>query len=120
MDAAHYFGSDLAFSAGGDLLAAEGMDEATQRLLRRLLTCAQDYLWQPEYGAGLPAFIGLPLDAAGLGGLIKAQMYLEGGVSHAPEPEITLQEIPSGISVQVRYTSSETGRAAALGFDVTP
>ena len=65
-DAAHYFGSDLQFSANGDLLVADGLDESQQRILRRLLTNLKDYLWQPTYGAGLPSYIGKPLDEAAI------------------------------------------------------
>ena len=71
-DAFHYFGSDLSLSATGDLLTADGLDESQQRVLRRLLTNQQDYLWQPTYGAGLPSYIGLPLDQAALSALIKS------------------------------------------------
>ncbi len=119
-DSAHFFGSDLAFSASGDLLIADGLEESKQRILRRLLTNPGDYLWQPEYGAGLPSYIGRPLDLAALTALIKSQMYQEASVAHDPEPQITVQQIPNGISVQIAYTFSETGQAAYLSFDVTP
>ena len=119
-DAFLYFGSDLSLSATGDLLLADGLDESTQRVLRRLLTNPGDYLWQPEYGAGLPSYIGKPLDQAGLTALIKAQMYLEADVSHDPEPQVAVQPIPNGISVQISYMSVDTGQPAYLSFDVTP
>jgi phage baseplate assembly protein W len=119
-EAAHYFGGDLQLSATGDLLAADGIEEGKQRILRRLLTNPGDYLWQPDYGAGLPSYIGRPLDQAALSALIKSQMYAEGGVSHDPEPQITLQAIPNGISVQIAYTALPSGQPAYLSFDVTP
>ena len=119
-DTAHYFGSDLALSANGDLLIADGLDENKQRVLRRLLTNQKDYLWQPLYGAGLPSYIGQPLDEAPISALIKSQMYLEADVSHNPEPQITLQQIPNGISAQIVYTSVESGEPVLLSFDVTP
>lgn len=119
-DAAHYFSSDLALSATGDLLTAESTDETTQRVLRRLLTNLKDYLWQPGYGAGLPGYIGQPLDQAALTALIKSQMYLEAGVSHDPEPQVVLTQIPNGISAQITYVSAETGQPEFLSFDVTP
>ena len=119
-DAFHYFGADLTLSATGDLLVADGLDESTQRVLRRLLTNPKGYLWQATYGAGLPGFIGQPLDAPALAALIKAQMYLEADVAHDPEPQIALQSIPNGISVQIAYTSVDSGEPAYLNFDVTP
>jgi phage baseplate assembly protein W len=120
LDLSHYFGSDLTFSANGDLLVADGLEESKQRVLRRLLTNQQDYLWQPLYGAGLPSYIGLPLDEPSVSALIKSQMYLEADVSHDPEPTVTLQLIPNGISAQITYTSVESGEPVLLGFDLTP
>jgi phage baseplate assembly protein W len=115
-----YFGSDVVLSANGDLLAADTPIGSRQRVLRRLLTNPKDYLWQPGYGAGLPSYIGLPLDEAALSALIKAQMYLEADVSHDPEPDVTLTQIPNGISAQITYTSVDTGLPVLLNFDVTP
>ncbi len=108
-DVAQYFGSDLTLSANGDLLTADGLEESKQRVLRRLLTNPQDYLWQPTYGAGLPATIGQPLSEAELTALIKSQMYMEADVSHDPEPQVTLTAIPNGISAQITYISVESG-----------
>jgi hypothetical protein len=119
-DAFHYFGSDLALSASGDLLTADGTDKTTQRILRRLLTNQEDYLWQPGYGAGLPGYIGQAAESGPLSALIKSQMYLESDVAHDPEPQITLQQIPNGISTQIGYVSVETGQTEFLSFDLTP
>lgn len=119
-DAFHYFGSDLTLSATGDLLTAEATDETTQRILRRLLTNIKGYIWEPGYGAGLPGMIGQTLDAAELSALIKSQMYLEADVSHAPEPQIAVQQIPNGVAVQITYVGNATGETDFLSFDVTP
>lgn len=119
-DTALFFGSDLNLSATGDLLTADGLAEGLQRVLRRLLTNEEDYLWQPIYGAGLPSYIGQPLDQAAITALIKSQMYLEPDVAHDPEPQVDLQAIPNGISVQITYTSVDTGQSTLLSFDVTP
>lgn len=119
-DANQYFSGDLTLSATGDLLTADSPTESQQRVLRRLLTNQQDYLWQPLYGAGLPSYIGQPLDQAAITALIKSQMYLEADVSHDPEPQIVLQQIPNGISAQITYTSIDTGLPAYLSFTVTP
>ena len=118
MEASHYFASDLALSATGDLLPADGIEEGKQRILRRLLTNPGDYLWHPEYGAGLPSYIGRPLDQPVLETLIKGQMYAEGGVSQDPEPEIVLQAIPNGISVRIAYIALPAELPVYLNFDV--
>ena len=119
-DLAHVFSGDLATAATGDLLPAAGVDRANQRILRRLLTNPGDYLWHPDYGAGLPARIGSTFDAAEMEGLIRAQMFLEEAVAHDSEPEITLTPIPDGVRVAIRYTLAETQTPAALSFTVTP
>ena len=54
-------------SASGDLLTT---DDPTNRILRRLLTNPGDYLWHPDYGAGLPSRIGTVVNEAELTALI--------------------------------------------------
>lgn len=119
-DASLYFGSDVILSATGDLLVADGVEESKQRVLRRLLTNVNDYLWQPTYGAGLPGYVGAPPDVAALTALIKAQMYLEADVSHDPEPQIALTPIVNGVSARITYISIQTGNPVLLSFSVTP
>ena len=119
-DVAQYFSADVNPSASGDLLVAYGVLESQQRILRRLLTNPGDYIWQPDYGAGLPAYIGKPLDEPSLIALIKTQMYLEPSVSHNPEPVILFNLIPNGIYVRIQYVEVESGQPTVLSFDVTP
>jgi hypothetical protein len=119
-DAGHYFSGDLQVSATGDLLVADSVLESQQRILRRLLTNATDYLWQPDYGAGLPATIGEPLDEAAMDTLIRSQMYREESVSQNPAPQIITTPIPNGIYVQIQYVEIDSGKPATLSFDVTP
>ena len=47
-------------------------------------------------------------------------MYLEGDVSHDPEPQVALRQIPNGISAQIGYSSVATGSPVLLNFDLTP
>ena len=119
-DVSHYFGGDLQSGPTGDLLVADTAIESRQRVLRRLLTNQRDYLWEPLYGAGLPGYIGRPLDQPAISSLIKSQMYLEGDVSHDPEPQVALRQIPNGISAQIGYSSVATGSPVLLNFDLTP
>ena len=110
------FSGDVSVSATGSLLTTESN---TQRVLRRLLTNPGDYLWHPEYGAGLPARIGTVLDLQELTGLIREQMFLEPSVSHSPEPDIALTPIPNGVRAAIRYAQAD-GTAADLTFSVRP
>ena len=130
-DLFHYFGGDLNLSATGGLLTVDGLEWSKQRVLRRLLTnpaqydasgnvtVPGDYLWQPDYGAGLPSYIGENLDIPALTALIRAQMYLEASVLHDPEPSITLQQIPNGVAAQITYYEADSGLPVSLSFDTT-
>ena len=118
-DAALYFGSDFALSATGDLRLAAGDEASKQRIFRRLLTVAKDYLWQPDYGAGVPQRIGAPLDVAELTALITGQMRLEQGVDQSMPPVISLVTIPGGVSCSIQY-AVQHGDPQSLSFEVTP
>jgi phage baseplate assembly protein W len=119
-DVAHYFSADIQQSATGDLLAVDGLAESQQRVLRRLLTNPGDYIWQLDYGAGLPRFIGQPIDQAALTSLIKTQMYLEPSVARSPEPVVQLTPIANGVSARIQYVEVESGQPTVLSFTVSP
>jgi phage baseplate assembly protein W len=119
-DVAQYFTADLSPSATGDLQIASSVLESQQRILRRLLTNPGDYIWQPNYGAGLPSFIGQPLDLDALTTLIKTQMFMEDSVSQNPPPQINVTEIPNGIDAQIQYVEVESTQPTVLSFTVTP
>ena len=120
MDAGHYFSGDLQVSATGDLLSVSSTLESQQRILRRLLTNQKDYIWQPDYGAGLPVQIGMPLNEAEMDSLIKSQMYLEQSVVQNPAPQIITTSIPNGIDVQIQYVEADSTKPTVLSFSVTP
>jgi hypothetical protein len=119
-DAAHFMTGDLQLGASGDLLIADGTLESQQRILRRLLTNPQAYIWHPEYGAGLPSKIGQPLNQAEMNTLITSQMYREESVSQNPAPNIITDAIPNGLNVQIQYVEQESAQATVLSFEVTP
>lgn len=63
------YGQDFIVNPQGGLQTAVGWDEIRQSVIRFLLTCRQqleasgimvyaDYIWHPEYGLGLPVFVG--------------------------------------------------------------
>jgi phage baseplate assembly protein W len=118
-DIAHYFSSDLGLGATGGLQVASGSLESQQRILRRLMTNPGDYIWEPEYGAGLPRFIGAKLDLPALTALIRSQMYLEASVQQQPEPQVTVTPLLNGIYARIVYVEAETGRTEVLAFEVT-
>jgi len=115
----HQFGSDLVAGAGGDLATVSGTTFGQQRVLRRLLTNPGDYIWQPDYGAGLAQFIGQPVDAAAIQGVIRGQIFLEAAVARSPEPQIDVQAGTDGaVYVTVLYTDATSGQTQVLSFSV--
>jgi phage baseplate assembly protein W len=117
-DLYHFIGDDLSVSPTGDVLQVDGVDQTSQRILRRLLTNPGDYIWHPDYGAGLGRKIGTLLDIPALTGLIRSQIFLEAAVARTPAPVITVQGIANGLSVRIQYYDGSTGKLATLAFDV--
>lgn len=124
------FGGDLVQSATGGLLKVDGPTQGQQRLLRRLLTnpaqkdasgnitVAGDYLFHPEYGAGLPRLVGDAVNVAKIKGLIRGQVMQEAAVAKLPEPVVTVTAIQNGVSVYIRYNDAQSGNPVALSFNV--
>lgn len=121
VDLWHQWGSDLVSDNTGDLLTASGIDRGQQRILRRLLTNPGDYIFHPEYGAGLPRYIGKAIDAPKLTALILAHMLLEDVVANNPRPTVTVTQSAndtSAFSVVINYLYAPTQKSTVLGFDV--
>lgn len=119
-DLAHDMGGDLVLSATGDLQTAAGAQWGRQRVLRRLLTNPGDYLWQPGYGAGLPAMVGQPANEARIAAITRAQMLQEGAVARSPMPTADVVARSDGAVFElVRYADAATGEAQLLTVPVT-
>jgi hypothetical protein len=119
-DTGHYFGGDLQLSATGDLLAVESILESNQRVLRRLLTNAGDYIWQLAYGAGLPKRIGSTINISETNSLVASQMFLEQSVVQNPAPQIATTPIANGLEIDITYVEQDSGAPQTLSFDVSP
>ena len=117
-DIYHYIGSDLTASANGDILTTDSLTLSQQSVLRRLLTNAGDYIWHPEYGAGLPALIGQPIDIAAVKSLILSQIFLEETVMKNPAPIINVTAIDNGMFVELQYTEADSKQSSVLRFDI--
>ncbi|HTW27877.1 MAG TPA: hypothetical protein VME92_12175 [Acetobacteraceae bacterium] len=115
----HLWGTDLGVSPTGDLALADGTLRGQQRVLRRLLTNAGDYIWQLPYGAGLAQFVGQPGGEAQIQAVVRSQIFQEASVARTPEPVIDVQIAPTGIAyVHIRYADAETGATQVLSFSV--
>jgi phage baseplate assembly protein W len=118
-DAALLWNSDLSVSAVGDIELAMGNNLGQQRVLRRLLTNAGDYLWQPDYGAGLGALVGQTIDVNGIRSLIRSQIFKEAIVARLPEPVIDVSAVSGNmVYVDIRYVDATTGQTQILSFSV--
>jgi len=123
VDISHQWGSDFLIGPTGDLVTATGVQRGQQRLLRRLVTSPGDYIWHPDYGAGLARFIGQPGDALQIRAVIRSQIFKEAAVARLPEPVIDVQFSPAGavgtVYVHIRYVDAPTGQTQVLSFSVS-
>jgi phage baseplate assembly protein W len=120
-DLAHYWSGDLSTGNTGDLALVSGTLRGQQRVLRRLLTNPGDYIFQPKYGAGLPAWVGLPMDVGKVTALIRSQILLEDAVARVPAPVITVKQGADLVSlaVDIAYNDAATDTPTVLSFNVS-
>ncbi len=118
MDIDHQWGGDLSVDAAGDLQAISGEQVSQQRIIRRLLTSAGTYIWNPIYGAGLGRFVGTTTDRRALQALVQSQMKHESAVADDPRPVVSAEQVGgvgSGIyKVSVSYRDRSAGATQTL------
>ena len=128
-DLYHYVGNDLNQSAIGGLLPVSGTIKGQQRILRRLLTNPRevlpdgtvlpaDYIFEPDYGAGLARKVGDVVNVDKIKALITGQILLEEVVAKSPPPIVTVATLTNGLTVSIRYSDAITKTQTALNFDV--
>jgi len=116
------FNEDIQLSSNAQIRLVDGEQESIQRILRRLLTPVEGYIWHVTYGAGLPTFIGQNLSPAlerQIKGLIKTQMFLEATVERNPEPKITLSTDGNNLNCDIVYVYKPSGQIYTLSFTVS-
>jgi hypothetical protein len=118
-DLALQFGGDLAVGPTGDLTVSDGVGLTQERVLRRLLTNAGDYIWQLGYGAGLAQFVGQPGAPAAMAGVTRTQLLQEAAVARTPSPVISVQDGGDGTFVlSLSYADAPDGTTSVLSFSV--
>ena len=118
-DLSHEFGADIVAGPTGDLALAEGVALGRQRVLRRLLTNPGEYIWQPEYGAGLGQFVGQPASAARIRAVVRSQIFREAAVARSPEPVVEVRAGDDGrVFVSIRYADADSGETQSLSLSV--
>jgi len=118
-DAFLNWNSDFVVSASGGLLLADGITLSNQRIIRRLSTAVQGYVWHLDYGAGLLQKIGKPGVPTTVSSIVRAQIALEATVSPTPPPVITVTEVanqPGVFIILIQYTFAATGEPVSLSF----
>ena len=122
-DVAHQWGADLVIGSTGDIAVVNGPALGQQRVLRRLLTNQLDYIWQPDYGAGLAGFVGQPANRSQIRAVIRSQIFKEAAVAKSPEPAIDItvdpQEGAGDVYVHITYADAATGTAQTLSFSMS-
>jgi hypothetical protein len=116
------WGSDLSFTAGGDLALADNDVLTRQRIERRLFTAVRGYLWHLEYGAGLPQKIGHVGTTSIIQSLIRANIAIEASVAPFPLPQITVTQDTSNpglFIILIIYFDATLGEQVTLSFDTT-
>lgn len=117
-DIDHWFGQDIGASVTGDLQPVTGVDRGRQRIVRRLMTVPGTYIAHPDYGAGLPRYVGAVPDVPAIRALILEQMELEAAVAQDPAPQVAIQPVADGIAVAIRYLDAPERVPVVLAFDV--
>ena len=118
-DLSHEFGADLAAGPTGDLALAEGAALGRQWVLRRLLTNPGDYIWQPDYGAGLGRFVGQPAAPERIRAVVRSQIFRERSVARSPEPVVEVQAGNDGrVFVAIRYADADSGETLSISLSV--
>lgn len=117
-DLNQYVGDDLSLSPTGSLSPVEGIERGKQRVLRRLITNPGDYLFNPEYGAGLGRYVGALMNIPEIISLIRGQILLEACVAKKPAPVISVSNSSETLSVTIGYTDDALGEPVTLSFEV--
>jgi hypothetical protein len=117
-DLNHYVGDDFSLSPTGSLSPVEGLDRGKQRILRRLITNPGEYLFHPEYGAGLGRYVGALMNIPEIIALVRGQILLEDCVSKSPKPVISATPANDSLSVNISYTDAPSGEPVTLSFEV--
>lgn len=115
IDMDHFIGNDLSVGPTGDIAWTQLTKMGEQRVMRRLITNAGDYIWHLDYGGGIGKMIGTPANVPFINGIILAQMSKETAVSQTPPPVITVTANDLGVvAATIQYVDANTGANTVL------
>ncbi|KXV00782.1 MAG: phage tail protein [Gluconobacter potus] len=112
----HVFGNDLVLNSG-TLQTVSGTELTRQSLLRRLLTVPGDYIWQLDYGVGLPLMVGQVIAPEAMESVIRAQVQADAGVDSSQAVTVTVTDEGGGVCrCDVFYVDAASGQQQSLSF----
>jgi hypothetical protein len=119
-DAYLTWGGDLQINPNGDVLLAANSTLGQQRVLRRLLTNLNDYIWAPDYGAGLGEYVGATTNTRQIVGSIRLQLFEEATVARLPQPAVEVDLLGNGgVYVDLQYSDAASLTSQSLTFVVS-
>jgi hypothetical protein len=119
-DIFHEWGRDLEVGSSGDLAVCTGSDTVNQRVYRRLLTNAGDYLWNLDYGGGLAQFVGIPANGSDIEAIVRIQLGLEASVPTTPAPQVSIGVVDAANGyVVANITYADPSSMVAVQLSVT-
>jgi hypothetical protein len=119
-DAYLTWSGDLQVSPIGDVLLVSDGALGQQRVLRRLLTNMNDYIWAPDYGAGLGEYVGAATNTRQIVGGIRRQLFDEATVARLPQPAVEVDLVgDGGIYVDLQYSDAVSLTAQSLTFTIS-
>lgn len=119
VDLALQFGGDISIGPAGDIAVIDGPALTQQRVLRRLLTNSDDYIWQLGYGAGLGQFVGQPAAPAAITGVARAQLLQETAIAQTPPLVInTVVGNDGTVTLSLRYANAASGQTDNVSISI--
>jgi hypothetical protein len=119
-DAMLIWGGDLSIGATGDIALASGSVLGQQRVLRRLLTNTNAYVWHPQYGASLGTFVGGLADERQITGAIRSQILVESSVARQPAPTVAaVVDVSKGLFISIGYVDAVIASTESLAFSLS-
>ena len=115
------WGGDLMIGTSGDIAIAPGSDTIRQRIFRRLLTNAGDYIWNLEFGAGLGQFVGAAVSPAEIEAAIRGQLSKDSAVPSDPPPTVSAKVADAATgTIVANLTYTEPGSDKSIHLNIIP
>lgn len=113
--------TDLSLTPSGDLALVDGDDFVRQRIIRRLFTAAQGYVFHLDYGAGMLQKIGGLFTPQQIEAVVRSQLILEDSVAKSPPARISVawdKTAPGTQIILITYTDAPSGRQISLTISI--